>query len=147
MERMSTTTGTFPLLGSARSRLHADPAVRRRILLFACLAAVYVIWGSTYYAMHVGLESFPPFTMAGLRFLIAGGGLMIALRLRGAALPNLRQWGASALTGTLLLGVGNGAVAYAQQWLSSSLAAIVVCTMPIWVAILGALFGQKPSRL
>ena len=109
------------------------------------LAAVYLIWGSTYYAMRVALESLPPLLMAAVRFLIAGSVLYAVLRYRGAPRPTLAHWKRGALLGLFLLVGGNGVVAYAQQWASSSLAAIVVATMPLWMALFARLGGQAPS--
>jgi drug/metabolite transporter (DMT)-like permease len=94
----------------------------------------------------VGLETIPPFLMSGSRFLLGGVVLYAFLRIRGAPRPSAPAWGASAITGGLLFGIGNGAVAFAQQWISSSLAAIVVCTMPLWAALVAFLFGQRPGR-
>jgi drug/metabolite transporter (DMT)-like permease len=115
-------------------------------MLVFCLFALYVIWGSTYLAMHWALESLPPFFMAGMRFLLAGSILFGFLRLRGMPNPSRRQWGAGAATGTLLLVIGNGGVAFAQQWVPSGVAALVVGSMPLWAALFGGLFGQWPGR-
>src|SRR5688500_3049261 len=96
-------SATRTLSSPAAASLPVDPAVlRRRLLLVACRAAVYVIWGSTYYAMRVGLETIPPFLMSGSRFLLGGVVLYAALRLRGSPAPSGRAWGASAITGGLL---------------------------------------------
>jgi drug/metabolite transporter (DMT)-like permease len=121
-------------------------AVRKRALIGAALLAVYVIWGSTYLGMHIALEGFPPFMMGGIRFLLAGAILYTALRLRGAPRPALREWRSAAVTGVLLLAGGNGLVAVGQQWVSTSVAAVVVATMPLWMALLGTFQGQRPSR-
>lgn len=134
----------LPALPAAAPGTPAGAAPAGLVLL--CLLALYVIWGSTYLGMHFALESFAPFTMAGLRFLLAGGVLLLALRLRGHALPTPRQWGASALTGFLLLSVGNGAVAIGQQTLPSGVAAVVVGSMPLWAALFAGLWGQWPGR-
>lgn len=123
------------------------PAPPARWLIAAALAAVYVIWGSTYLVMRVGLETLPPFLMSGSRFLIAGALLFAFLRLRGAPSPSAREWVACAKVGVLLLVVGNGFVALAEQRLSSSVAAMVVATMPLWMALLSSFTGQRPSRL
>jgi drug/metabolite transporter (DMT)-like permease len=124
----------------------AAPAAPPTGLLLLCLFSLYVIWGSTYLAMHFALESFAPFTMAGIRFLLAGAVLAAALRLRGHALPTRAQWGASALTGFLLLTVGNVAVAIGEQTLPSGIAAVVVGSMPLWAALFAGLWGQWPGR-
>lgn len=124
----------------------AAPQRPSPLAVAVALAAVYVVWGSTYYAMRLALGGLPPFLMAGGRFLLAGAILYGALRLRGAPSPTRRGWLAAAKVGGLLLVVGNGAVAYAQQWVNSSLAAVVVSTMPLWAALFARLVGQRPSR-
>lgn len=111
-------------------------ALRARWLVVLSLAALYLIWGSTYLAMRVGLETLPPFLMAGARFLTAGALLYAALRLSGTPAPTRREWGAAARTGVLLLVGGNGFIAIAQQWVSSGVAAVIVSTMPLWVALI-----------
>ena len=121
----------------------ARGSLRGRVLL--ALGAVYLIWGSTYYAMRVALDSLPPLSMAGVRFSIAGLGLYAVLRLRGVPSPDRAQWRTAAVLGLFLLVGGNGLVSYAQQWVSSSLAAIVVATMPLWATLFARLSGQKPS--
>src|SRR4051794_36828073 len=103
-----------------------------RLRIGLALLAVYVIWGSTYFGIRVALEGFPPFLMAGLRFAIAGVVLFVTLRARGDAAPSHEEWRASAWTGILLLVGGNGTVVFAEQSVSSGLAAIVVATMPLW---------------
>ncbi len=111
------------------------------------LFALYIIWGSTYLGIRIALNSFPPFLMAGLRFLIAGSTLYTFLRVRGAPAPTRAQWAASAVVGCLLLGAGNGGVTFAEQWVSSGLAAVWVATMPIWAALFGGLWGRWPNRV
>lgn len=119
---------------------------RDRWLVLLALAAVYVIWGSTYLGMRVGLETLPPFFLGGARFLLAGALLYGALRLRGAPAPTWRQWGAAARVGVLLLVFGNGLVAVAQQWVSSGVAAVVVSTMPLWMALITSVRGAAARR-
>ncbi|MDI1449109.1 drug/metabolite exporter YedA [Polyangium sp. 6x1] len=115
-------------------------ALRQRWLVLVSLFSLYVIWGSTYLGMHIALETLPPFFMGGIRFVSAGGILYGALRLRGEAGPSLRQWAGAALVGALLLACGNGFLAIGQQrgWVSSGVAAVVVTTMPLWMAVLGS---------
>jgi drug/metabolite transporter (DMT)-like permease len=125
---------------------HADATVvaapgRGRIALG--LLAVYLIWGSTYLGIRFGLLGFPPFLMAGLRFLCAGALVYGWLRLRGAPAPTPAQWRNAAIMGLLLLGMGNGLVSVAQQWVSSGLAAIAVASMPLWAALFGLMFGRR----
>jgi drug/metabolite transporter (DMT)-like permease len=130
--------------GLVEAPLPPPPA---RWLILAALLAVYVIWGSTYLVMRVGLETIPPFLMSGSRFVTAGALLFGFLRWRGAPSPSAKEWGASAKVGVLLLVAGNGFIALAEQRVSSSVAAMVVATMPLWMALLSSFTGQKPSRL
>lgn len=118
------------------------------VMIALALLAVYLVWGSTYLAIRVTLlGGFPPFFMAGVRFLIAGALLLLIMRLRGAAMPTARQWGASAAIGILLLVGGNGGVTYAEQWVSSSLAALGVATMPLFAALFAGIWGRWPTRV
>ncbi len=107
------------------------------------LLSVYLIWGSTYFGMSIALETFPPFWLGGIRFLTAGLVLLGALVARGQKLPTAAGWSASARTGVLLLVGGNGLVAVGQQWVSSGVAALVVASMPLWMALLLRLGGQR----
>lgn len=116
-------------------------------LVVLALLAVYVVWGSTYLAIRIALEGFPPFLMAGLRFLLAGGVLYLVLRLRGAPAPRRQQWGSAALVGGLLLLGGNGGVVMAEQWVASGLTALGVATVALWSTIFAGLWGQWPRRL
>jgi drug/metabolite transporter (DMT)-like permease len=109
------------------------------------LAAVYVIWGSTYLAMRVAVEGLPPFFMASTRFIVCGIVLLLFLRWRGAPWPTRREWLAALPVGVLMFVLGNGTVAVAEKWLSSGVAAVVCGTMPLWVAALGRFFGEKTS--
>jgi drug/metabolite transporter (DMT)-like permease len=111
------------------------------------LLAVYIIWGSTYYGLRVALTGFPPFLLLGTRFTAAGVILLAFLRWRGAPRPTRQQWGHAAIVGILLLGFGNGGVTFAEQWVASSLAAAIVATNPLWVAVLAGILGKWPSRL
>lgn len=141
---MSSVTSSIP---AATLPADTTPAESNRGILVFCLFALYVIWGSTYLAAHWALRGgFPPFLMAGARFTVAGTILYTVLRLRGYARPAMREWGAGALIGFLLLVVGNGAVVFAQQWVPSGLVAIVVGSVPLWTALFGGLFGQWPGR-
>ena len=111
------------------------------------LFALYIIWGSTYLGMRIALESFPPFIMMGIRFLIAGVLLYVVMRMRGAANPTRRQWIGAAIVGTFLLVGGNGGVAFAEQWVASGLAAVAVAAVPLWTAFFVGLTGRWPSRI
>jgi drug/metabolite transporter (DMT)-like permease len=118
-----------------------------RVLVPLALVSLYLVWGSTYLAIRVALESYPPFLMAGIRFLCAGSALYAFLRWRGMAAPTRQQWINSAITGTMLLGMGNGLVCYAEQSVASGLAAVAVAAMPLFAAVFGGLYGQWPRRM
>ncbi|HJU38238.1 MAG TPA: drug/metabolite exporter YedA [Tahibacter sp.] len=123
------------------------PKISPRLLIALSLAALYLIWGSTYLAIRYALESYPPFAMGALRFLAAGAALYAFQRWHGVPAPTRRQWLNCAFTGALLLGLGNGLVCYAEQHVSSGLAAVAVASMPVFAAAFGTLFGQWPRRL
>ena len=115
-------------------------------LVAVALGAVYVLWGSTYLGIRVALDAIPPYTLGAIRFLIAGP-LMYAIVVRvsrPATRPTARQWAAQALVGVLLLGVGNGGVILAEQHIPSGLAALLVATVPLWMALMGGVFLGEP---
>src|SRR5437660_1707578 len=122
------------------------PASSRLGILLA-LFALYLLWGGTYLGMRVALGSFPPFILAGVRFLLAGGLLYLFLRMRGYPNPSRAQWIASAAIGALLLAGGNGGVVFAEQWVASGLAALGIAAVPLWAALFGGLFGRWPNRV
>ncbi|HZA51254.1 MAG TPA: drug/metabolite exporter YedA [Myxococcaceae bacterium] len=127
--------------------LHDPSRSRVRAPVLLALGAVYVIWGSTYLGMRIALESYPPFVMGAIRFLLAGGALYAWLRARGTPPPTRAQWGGAAIVGFLLIVVGNGGVAVAEQWVASSLAAVMVASMPLWAALFAGMFGRWPRPL
>jgi drug/metabolite transporter (DMT)-like permease len=109
-------------------------ARRERIIAYCALAAVFFFWGTTYLAIRVGLETLPPTLLAGLRFLTAGTVLFAFMRgWRRERLPSGREWLYQALIGLMLLGVGNGLVVWAEVWIPSGMAALLVATSPFWV--------------
>lgn len=116
-----------------------------RLLIPPSLFALYIIWGSTYLAIRYALESYPPFLLAGVRFLIAGVLLFGFLRLHGVAVPSVRQWRNAAITGVLLLGFGNGMVCFAEQRVNSGIAAVAVASMPLFAALFSSLYGERPT--
>ena len=114
---------------------------RKLLILVAAFAAVYIFWGSTYLAIKYAIETLPPFLMAGSRFLFAGSILFLWARLsKDYEAPRLEHWRTSFVVGTLLLLGGNGAVVLAQHYISSSLAALLVATEPLWIVVLSWLW-------
>ncbi len=100
--------------------------------IILAFAAVYVIWGSTYLGIRFAIETIPPFLMAGVRFFVAGAGLFLWLRLRGVPGPTWRQWRSMSVIGFLLIGIGNGAVSWAEQTVPSGLTALIIALTPLW---------------
>ncbi|HVF35587.1 MAG TPA: drug/metabolite exporter YedA [Candidatus Saccharimonadia bacterium] len=128
------------------SEAEVETRSRARAIVVLALLTVYLVWGSTYLAIKVALESYPPFGMASVRFAFAGAVLYAWLRLRGAPPPSAAQWRNCAVTGTLLLGAGNGLVCFAETSVSSSLAAVAVASMPLFAAVFAGLYGKWPRR-
>jgi drug/metabolite transporter (DMT)-like permease len=104
---------------------------------------VYVLWGSTYLAIRIGVETIPPFLMAGLRHLTAGILLYAWMRARGTPRPEPRHWRSAALVGGLLLLGGNGLVTWAEQRVPSGLAALIVASVPLWMTALDAVLRRE----
>lgn len=116
------------------------------LAVVAALAAVYVVWGSTYLAIRVAVEAYPPFSMGAVRMASAGGLMLAFLWWRGEALPTRAQWRNLWVMGLWMVLLANGLVNYAEQAVSSGLAAIAVASMPLWAALFLVLRGQHPSR-
>ncbi|MBV9960242.1 MAG: EamA family transporter [Acidobacteria bacterium] len=107
---------------------------REKFAAYGAWAAVCFLWGTTYLAIRIGLETLPPMLFAGLRFLTAGTMLFtFVFFMRGARLPQGREWFVQSVVGLMLLGVGNGGVVLAEQWVPSGPAALLVATSPFWV--------------
>jgi drug/metabolite transporter (DMT)-like permease len=111
------------------------------------LLSVYVIWGTTYFAIKVGVQGAPPFFLIGTRFVVAGGVLMLWQTLHRRKTPTLKQWRNAALLGFLLLVVGNGGVAVAERWVSSGATVALISVMPLATALWSGAFGHWPKRL
>ena len=117
---------------------------------WAALTTIYVVWGSTYLAIMVAIRTLPPLLMSSVRFLVAGGILYAFARGRGAARPSLRHWRSAIVAGTALLVVGNGGVAWSEQRIDSGVAALLIATMPLWLALFDRIVtGRRlaPARL
>jgi drug/metabolite transporter (DMT)-like permease len=124
--------------------------VPRRLLIPLCLASVYVIWGSTYLAIRVMVETLPPWLSAGLRFALAGAAFLLALRLRrgpGSVRVTRAEVAGGLLVGVLLLAGGNGFVTVAEQDVPSGLAALIIASVPLWVVVLRALAGERVAAV
>jgi drug/metabolite transporter (DMT)-like permease len=119
----------------------SNVSLRWRIAI--AFAAVYLIWGSTYLAIRFAIETIPPYLMGGARFLIAGGVLYAVLRWRGVRAPSQWQWRSALIVGGLLLFGGTGGVIIAEQYVPSSLAALIAATVPLWMVLLNWWWGDR----
>ena len=125
------------------------PGFRRFPLpLIAAFFALYVIWGSTYLVIRIGVEYWPPLLLAGIRFVIAGSLMYAFLRWRGAPAPTWAQWKAAGIIGILLLTCGNGGVSVAEHTgVASGVAALAVATVPLFTLLCGYFWGARNTRL
>lgn len=124
----------------------SDAQAASRGSILAALAAVYIIWGSTYLAIRFAVETLPPFLMAGVRFTVAGAILYGWRRARGVPRPTAAQWKAATVVGALMLLGGNGGVVWAEQWIESGTTALIVASVPFWMVLLDWLrpSGHRP---
>ncbi len=120
-----------------------------RFRLLLAFFLIYFIWGSTYLAIRFAIETMPPFLMAGTRFFAAGLLMLGFLRLKGVANPDRWQWLHLGVIGTFLFLGGNGLVVWAEQYITSGLAALLVSTLPLWLILLDWLWakGPPPTRM
>jgi drug/metabolite transporter (DMT)-like permease len=100
---------------------------------YVAWAAVCLIWGTTYLGIRVALETIPPLLMTGLRWSAAGALILGALAVRGVPFPPRQAWPQLALLGILFMGVGNGGVVWAEQYIPSGLAAVLVAAIPFYM--------------
>ena len=118
----------------------------RRTRVMLALLAVYLSWGSTYLVIRIALDELPPLFMMGIRFFLFGIGIYVYLRMRGDPNPSLREWLWSAVIGTFLMLGGSAGVAYAEQWVASGLAALVIATTPLWTVLFAGIWKRWPNR-
>jgi drug/metabolite transporter (DMT)-like permease len=132
----------------ARQKSRATPGGQRPVLTWLALGIVYVVWGSTYLAIRIMVETVPPLLGAGLRFVVAGVLMLtvLTLRRRPTRIP-LAQLGSCALVGTLLAGGGNGLVTVAEQDVPSGLAALLIASVPLFIVLYRTLAADRPSGI
>src|ERR1051325_3284246 len=119
-------------------------AAPKRIWIVLAFAALYLIWGSTYLGTLFAIQSIPPLLLAGARFFLAGAIMYAGARWQGAPRPTAITWKNSLIIGACLLLGGNGAVTISEKWVPTGLAALLVATVPIYIALLGWLSGTAP---
>lgn len=127
-----------------------NPTTRpaRPLLIWAALLTLYVVWGSTYLGILFAIETMPPYVMGAIRFAIAGGLMLVwSIARNPGSWPSLREVRDSSIVGALLLGGGMGLVAWGEQTIPSSIAALLIALLPAWLVILGRVFvGERVSR-
>jgi drug/metabolite transporter (DMT)-like permease len=137
IERQASVTVSPPRSGDVRT----SP-----LAIWSALVSVYLIWGSTYLAIRYAVETAPPFLMAAARFIVSGGVLFALRRVAGDPAPTAVEWRAAAVVGLFLLVGGNGGVVWAEQFVPSALAALLVATVPLWMALIDVfLGGHRPN--
>ncbi|MGW2197799.1 EamA family transporter, partial [Streptosporangium sp. NPDC001682] len=129
---------------------HDSADSRKALLVWGALATVYVVWGSTYLAIMIVIETMPPLLSGAIRFVTAAlilGVVVLLLKGRESFRMTWKEAGGAALVGLLLLNGGNGMVAVAEQHISSGLAALLVASTPLWLVIFRVLFRDRPQVL
>lgn len=131
---VQTPASETPATGAARAR--------SATMLILAFAAVYIVWGSTYLAIRIGIESFPPLLLAGSRHLLVGLVLYPLARWKAGVRPTGAQWTTAIITGLALLCIGNGGVSIAERTVPSGVAALLVATVSLWLVIVDWLRPQ-----
>lgn len=125
---------------------YASTPSRDRTLAFIALGVVYIVWGSTYVGIRLVVEHMPPFVAAAIRFLFAGGALLLFTLATGRwKEPTREQWKNAAIVGILLMGIGNGLIMWAQKSIPSGITALLVATFPLWLTLAEALMSRGAS--
>lgn len=128
----------MPAIFNAQARVQRTWAVAVALLL------VYVVWGTTYFAIGIALQTMPPLLMNAIRFLCAGGVMLLIALMQGHALPTAQQWRNSALVGGLMVFLAMNLIGFAQKLgIGSGLMATVVTTMPMWLALWSRWGGER----
>ena len=122
----------------------SSPTNASPLLVLVALVTVYLIWGSTYLGIRLAIAAVPPFLMAGTRYLAAGGAMFLFALVRGAKLPSATQWRDALIVGACLILVGNGGVTFAEQYVPSGTAALLVATVPVFMTIFAWATGMAP---
>ena len=115
---------------------------------WAAYAAICIIWGTTFVAIRVAIETIPTLLVTGVRFVVAGIILFTLCRLTGSRLPaGRREWIHQAISGIVMAGAGNALVVYAEHSITSGVAALLAATIPIWMAVMESMLGRAPLTL
>lgn len=107
-----------------------------KIKIWSALIVVYIVWGATYLAIFFAVENLPPFILGGIRYAIAGVLLYVWRRFAGDPKPSKIEWKSAAIAGLFLLVGGNGGVTWAEQYVVSSIAALIIASVPLWIVLI-----------
>ncbi len=118
-----------------------------RWLVIGAFALIYLVWGSTYLSVALALGSIPPFLLMATRSVIGGTALVVGAKLSGSPAASIADWARAAVCGFLFFVACHGILAYAQQYVPSGIAALLLATIPFWIALIDALLpgGNRPS--
>jgi len=122
------------------------PQAASPLAIAVALGAIYLIWGSSFLGIRIAIEDFAPFLMSGLRYLFAGSVLYVFMWFRGAESPRPREWLAAAGVAIFLILIANGGLTFAEQWVTSGLAAMGFATSPLWAVLFAAFWERWPTR-
>jgi drug/metabolite transporter (DMT)-like permease len=116
-------------------------------LAYSALGAVCFFWGTTYLGIRMSLESFSPLTLIALRYTLSGGILLAVAKLSKASIPRGREFWETALFGLISIGIGNGALSFAEEWVPSGMASLFITTSPFWALALDWMLpqGTRPT--
>ena len=119
--------------------------IQTNIKAYLAYATVCVLWGTTYLAIRIGVSHVPPFLFGGLRWLLSGIVFLIFLKIKGKHFPNKKELFHLAVIGLFLLGIGNGFLNFAEQWMPSGLSSLLVTTVPFWMVGMEMLTPRGPK--
>jgi drug/metabolite transporter (DMT)-like permease len=146
-QTVDSSSPTLLTMNTKKSAASFETTSPNPLLVLTALLTVYIIWGSTYLGIRLAIASIPPFLMAGTRYLAAGGAMFLFALMRGAKMPSLVEWRDALIVGACLLLVGNGGVTFAEQYVPSGTAALIIATVPVFLTLFAwwSKLGPRPS--
>jgi drug/metabolite transporter (DMT)-like permease len=130
------------ILANTEMRIGSPAPAKHRLMIVLSFLSTYLIWGSTYLAIRYAIETIPPLVTVAIRHSLAGGVLFVWAWKRGFR-PTARNWAAGAVVGALFFLIGHGSLHWAEQYVTSGLAALLIATEPMWILLLGSFTGEE----